>query len=71
MFSREMDVVLAYRAVPDIINDSLSERTMSAVNVESPVICESAKWAMVFKLQYIQKRFSQVAVNNDGLSGNP
>ena len=32
MFSRGMDVVLKYRAIPAITNDSLSKRTMSVVN---------------------------------------
>ena len=48
-----MDVVLEYRVVPLITNDSFSKRTMSVVNVKSPVIFGSAKWAMMFKLQYI------------------
>ena len=48
-----MDVVLEYRAVPAIINDSLSKRTMSVVNVRFQAISVSAKWMMVLKLQYI------------------
>ena len=44
MFSGEIDVVLEYRTVPAIINDSLSKRTMKVVNVKS------ARWTMVFKL---------------------
>ena len=53
MFSRGMDLVLEYRAVLEIINNSLSKRAMSVVDVEFPVIFGSAKWAMMFKLQYI------------------
>ena len=33
MFSGEIDVVLEYRTVPAIINDSLSKRTMKVVNM--------------------------------------
>ena len=69
MFSG-VDVVLEYCAVPAIINDALSKRTIKVVNCTF-VICESARWTMVFKLRYIYKRFSQVAVNEDSLSGNP
>ena len=69
MFSRGMDVVLKYRVVLTITNDSLSKGTMKVVYVR--LISGSAKWAMVFKLQYTWKRFSQIAVHNDGLSGNP
>ena len=50
-----MDVVLEYRAVPVITDDSLSKRTMSVVNVKFLVICVSAKWAMEFKLQTYRK----------------
>ena len=62
--------MLEYCAVPAIINDSLLKRTMKVVNCTF-VMCESARRTMVFKLQYMYKRFSQVAVNKDGLSGNP
>jgi hypothetical protein len=73
MFSGGMDVVLEYRTVPVIINDSLSKRTMKVINSKFPIIYdgESASWTMVFKLRCIYNRFSQVGVNNDGLSGNP
>ena len=71
MFSRGMDVVFKYRAVPEITNDSLSKRTMSVVDVKCAGRFESAKWTMVFKLQYVWKRFSQGGVDDDGLSGNP
>ena len=43
MFSRGMDVVLEYRVVPGIINDSLSKRTMSVLNENFAGIFESAK----------------------------
>ena len=43
MFSRGMDVVLEYRVVPVIINDSLSKRTMSVVNAKFLVRFVSAK----------------------------
>ena len=46
MFSRGMDVVLQYHAVPAITNDSLSKRTMSVVNAKFPIF-GSAKWSMV------------------------
>ena len=45
--------MLEYRVVPLITNDSFSKRTMSVVNVKSPVIFGSAKWAMMFKLYVI------------------
>ena len=71
MFSRGIDVALEYRTVPEIINNSLSKRTLKVVNSRFLVMCESARWAMVFKLaRYIYKRFSQFRVNDDGLSGN-
>ena len=41
MFSGGMDVVLEYRTVPVIINDSLSKRTMKVVNLIFPIMCES------------------------------
>jgi hypothetical protein len=65
--------VLKYRTIPAIINDSLSKRTMKVVNFRFLIICESARWMMVFKLRimYIYKRSSQIVVNNDGLSGDP
>ena len=53
MFSRGMDVVLEYRVALVIINDSLSKRTMRVDYAKFPLECGSAKWAMVFKLQYI------------------
>ena len=71
MFSKGMDVVLEYRTVPSIINYSLSMRAMKVVNSRFLVICDSAGWMMVFKVRYIYKRFSQVAVNEDGCYGNP
>ena len=70
MFSGGVGVVLEYCAIPAIINDPLSKRTMKVVNCTF-VMCESARWTMVFKLRYIYKTFSQVAVNEDGLSRNP
>ena len=51
MFSRGMYLVLEYRVVPVIINDSLSKRTMSVVNAKFLVRFVSAKWAIVFKLE--------------------
>ena len=49
-----MDVVLEYRVVPVVTNDSLSKRTMSVFNGRFRFIeSGSAKWAMMFKLQYI------------------
>ena len=65
--------MLEYRTVPIIINDSLSKRTLKVVNLIFLVICASARSIMVkFKqIRYIYKRFSQLAVNDDGLSGNP
>ena len=51
MFS--VDVVLEYRIVPDIINDSLLKRTIKAVKSRRFVTCESARRKMVFKIQYI------------------
>ena len=72
MFSRGMDVVLEYRTVPVIIDDSLSKRTMKVIDSRIQAICESTRWTMVFKLRYIHKRFSlEVEVNDDSLSGNP
>ena len=53
MFSRGMDVVLEYSVVLEITDDSLSKRTMRLVNAKFPVKCESAKWAMVFKIRYL------------------
>jgi hypothetical protein len=51
MFSGAMDVVLEYRTVPVIINDSLLERTAKVVNFRFLIICESAaRWMMMFKL---------------------
>ena len=50
MFSRGPDVVLEYRVVLEITNNSLSKRTMRVVNPKFLAISESAKWAMVFKL---------------------
>ena len=43
MFSRGIVVVLKYRVVPVITNDSLSKRTMSVVKAKFPVIFGSAK----------------------------
>ena len=63
-----MDVVLEYCVVPVIINDSLSKRTMK---IGKARFADSAMWMVIFKLRYIYKRFSQVGVNDDGLSGNP
>ena len=66
--------MLEYCPVSAIINDSLPKRTMNVVNLTPLVICESARWMMVFKVtRYIYKTFSQVTVvvNDDGLSGNP
>ena len=72
MFSGGMDVVLEYRTVLAITNDSLSKRTMKVVNFRFlRVMCESARWTMVFKLRCRYKRFSQLVVNDDGFSGNP
>jgi len=51
MFSRGMDVVLEYRTLPVVINDSLLKRTMKVLNL----ICESARWTMVFRLTYVYK----------------
>jgi len=62
MFSGGMDVVLKYRTVPAIVNDSLSKRTMKVFN--SPAICGPARGTMVSKVRY-------VVINDDGLSGNP
>ena len=54
MFSRGIDVVLEQsHVIPVIRIDSLSEGTKVVENVKFPVIFGSAKWAMVFKLQYI------------------
>ena len=53
MFSRGMDVVLEYRAIPVITDDSLSKRTMRVANVKYPVMF--AKWAMVFNLSTYRK----------------
>ena len=47
--------MLEYRVVPTITNDSLSKRTMGVVYPKFPAISESAKWAMVFKLQSYKK----------------
>ena len=49
MFSGGMDVVLKYRIVLAIINDSLSKRTMKAVNLRF-IISDSARWKMTLKL---------------------
>jgi len=68
MFCQGMDVVLEYGIVPAITNDPFSKRTMK---VENSRYIESARWTIVFKVRYIYKRFSQVAVNDDGFSGNP
>ena len=64
MFSRGIDVVLEYRVVSMITNDSLLKRTMSVVNAKFPVI-------LGLQRAIVKKRFSHPAVNNDGLSGNP
>ena len=53
MFSGGMDVVLKYRIVPNIVNNSLLKRTMKAVKLRRFVTCESARRKMVFKIQYI------------------
>jgi hypothetical protein len=66
-----MDVVLEDRTVPAIINDSLSKGTMKVVNSRFLTMSEPARQTMVFKLRYIYKGYSQVVVNDDGLSGNP
>ena len=63
--------MLKYRTIPTIKNDSLLKGTMKAVNFIFLVICESARWTMVFELRYIYKEFSQVVVNDGGLYGNP
>ena len=71
MFSRGMDVVLEYHTAPAIINDSLSKRTMKVVN-SRVFICESSRWMMVFQqVRFIYKRFSQVVIKDDGISGKP
>ena len=74
MSSEGIDVVLEYRTVPAIVNDSFSKRAMKVVNSRFLVICGSARWTMVFRARYIYKRLSQVVVqvNDYGLSsGNP
>ena len=71
MFSGRVDVVLEYRTVPAITNNPLSKRTMRVANSRFFVMCESAKWAIVFKFRYIYNRISRVAVNEDGLSQSP
>jgi len=63
--------MLKYRTVPEIINYSFSKRTMKVVNSRFLVMCESARWMMVFKVRQVYKRFSQVGFTDDGLSGNP
>jgi hypothetical protein len=55
MFSGGMDIVLEYRTIPAIINYSLSKRTMNVVNLRVLVLCDSARWTMVFKLRSIYK----------------
>ena len=58
-----MDVVLEYRTVPEIINDSLLKRTMKAVNSRFGM-CESARWTMVFKqVRYILKSSHKLGSN--------
>ena len=64
MFSRGIDVVLEYRVVSMITNDSLLKRTMSVVNAKFPVI-------LGLQRAIVKKRFSQVAISDNGLSGNP
>ena len=68
MFSGGMDIVLKYCVVLVIINDSLSKRTMK---IGEARFADSAMWTVIFKLRYMYKRFSQVGVNDEGLSGNP
>ena len=61
-----MDVVLEYCTILAIIDDSFSKRTMKVVDSGFLVLCESARWTMVFKLRYIYKKLSQVVVNDNG-----
>ena len=67
MFPGEIEVVLEYRAVLFIINNSFSKRTLILKGEwDRGTMCESARWTMVFKqARYICKRFSRV-INDDG-----
>ena len=50
MFSRGMNVVLEYRAIPVITNDSLLKRTMGVIDLKFADMSEPEKRMMVFKL---------------------
>jgi len=51
MFSGGMNVVLEYCTILAIIDDSFSKRTMKVMDLGFLVMCESARWTMVFKLR--------------------
>ena len=57
MFSGGVNVALEYPTVPDVINDSLSKRTMKVANSRF-VTCESARWTMVSNFDTYTKQSS-------------